>query len=76
MKTIADLRDGRSPRVTVVATASTFVPITLVAWATWLALEREAGSHFGVWIVFTLGLAVLTQMTARVFWRTPRHALA
>lgn len=74
MNTVADVRVGRSPYATVVAAASVFVPITLVAWVSWQAIEGDRGtllrSQFSQWALVTLGAAVLTCVAAGVFWRS------
>ena len=64
MTTIADVRLGRSPYAAVVAAASTFVPIALVAWVSWQAIEGDSNtllrSQLSHWAWVTFGAAVLT----------------
>src|SRR5918993_1118310 len=72
--TVADVRAGRSPHAAVVAAASVFVPITLVAWVSWQIMEGEGStllrSEFSRWALVTVGVAALTCVVAGVFWRT------
>ncbi|HYF71280.1 MAG TPA: hypothetical protein VD864_00590 [Nocardioides sp.] len=76
MSTVRELRAGRSSGATVVAAASTLVPITLVAWITWQVIEADretlTSSEFSPWAVVTLGAAVLVGVVAGVFWRSSR----
>ncbi|GGO73888.1 hypothetical protein GCM10012276_20580 [Nocardioides deserti] len=80
MRTVADVRLGRSSYAAVVAAASTFVPITIVAWASWQAIEGDSntllGSQFSQWAWGTFGAAVLTCVVAAVFWRSRKAHIA
>jgi hypothetical protein len=80
MSTVADVRLGRSRYATVVAVASTFVPITLVAWISWQAIEGDGNtllrSQFSQWAWVTFGAAVLTCGAAAVFWRSRKAHIA
>jgi hypothetical protein len=74
MNTIADLRVGRSPHAALVAAASAFVPITLVAWISWQLIENDRDtlleSQFSQWALLTFCAAALTCVAACVFWRS------
>lgn len=77
---LADARLGRSPYAAVVAAASTFVPITLVAWVSWQAFEGDRNtllrSQFPQWAWVTFGAAGLTCVAAAVSWRSRKAHLA
>lgn len=80
MSTVADVRLGRSPYAAVVAAASTFVPITLVAWVSWQAIEGDRNtllrSQFSQWAWVTFGATVLTCVATAVFWRSRKAHIA
>lgn len=79
MGTAADVRAGRSTHTAVVAAASAFVPIALVAWVSWRALEGQDDtllrSQFAQWAWVTFGAAALTCVVAGVFWRSGKARL-
>lgn len=79
MGTIADLRRGRTRHAALVAAASVFVPIALVAWISWEVIEGDEDtllrSEFRGWAIAAFWAAVLTSVSAGVSWRS-RNVLA
>ena len=74
MSTAADLRHGRTRHAPLAAAASVFVPIALVAWASWQAIEGQDDtllrSQLHRWAIVSFCAAALVLVSAGAFWRS------
>lgn len=74
MGTVADLRRGRTRHAPLAAAASVFLPIALVAWISWQAIEGDGDtplrSQFQHWAVVVCCAAALVLVCSGAFWQS------